>query len=85
MPDDKYLTVDLPDSSGGVNTRMNEIEISPNELTIAYNLDISTLGVTKKRLGMLSVLNDLSDYPIIGLNILLVQGELIQGCALLII
>lgn len=63
-PDDPYLTLDSPDSSGGINTRQHETEIQDNQLTIGYNLDLSTLGKKKKRLGSNNVLDDLGALPI---------------------
>jgi len=65
--DDQYLTLEVPDSSGGINTRFQAEEIENNQMTVAYNLDISTPGKKKKRLGNLTVLNDLGATPILGL------------------
>lgn len=67
VPDDQYITIDVPDSSGGINTRFHATEIQNNQLTVAYNLDISTPGKKKKRLGNLAVLDDLGTTPILGL------------------
>lgn len=66
-PDDQRLTLNISDSSGGINTRFHETEIQDNQMTVAYNVDISTPGKKKKRLGALTVLNDLSNTPILGL------------------
>lgn len=66
-PDDKRLTINVQDSSGGINTRFHETEIQDNQMTVAYNIDLSTPGKKKKRLGNLSVLNDLGALPIHGL------------------
>ena len=63
--DDQYLTVDIPDSSGGLNTRMQQEEIELTQLTAALNIDLSTRGKKKKRLGNVSVLNDLGTNPIV--------------------
>ena len=65
--DDPRVTVDIPDSSGGINTRFHETEIQDNQMTVAYNLDLSTPGKKKKRLGNLAVLDDLGATPILGL------------------
>jgi hypothetical protein len=53
--DDQYLTLEVPDSSGGVNSRFQAEEIENNQMTVAYNVDISTPGKKKKRLGNLTV------------------------------
>jgi len=63
-PDDQPLSVDVPDSSGGINTRQQDTEIANNQLTVSYNADLSSLGIIKKRLGSNSVLNDLGALPI---------------------
>ncbi len=66
-PDDNRLTVNIQDSSGGINTRFHETEIQDNQMTVAYNIDLSTPGKKKKRLGNVAVLNDLGALPIHGL------------------
>lgn len=66
-PDDNRLTVNVQDSSGGINTRFHETEIQDNQMTVAYNIDLSTPGKKKKRLGNVAVLDDLGALPIHGL------------------
>jgi hypothetical protein len=65
-----YLTLNIADSSGGINTRFHETEIQDNQVTVGYNMDISTPGKKKKRLGANTVLNDLGSTPILGLTYL---------------
>ena len=67
VSDDKPISVNIPDSSGGVNTRQHETEIKDTEMTVGYNIDISTIGKKKKRLGINTVLNDLGSTPILDL------------------
>lgn len=63
--DTQRLYIDIPDSSGGINTRMQDDEIQINQLTVATNLDLSVPGKKKKRLGDASVLNDLGSNPVV--------------------
>lgn len=63
-PDDTPLIIDVPDSSGGINTSQHETEIADNQLTVANNIDLSNTGKKKKRLGTNKVLDDLGDLPI---------------------
>lgn len=63
-PSDPELLLNVPDSSGGLNTTAHETEIADNQLTIAYNIDLSSIGKKKKRLGANKVLDDLGALPI---------------------
>ena len=64
MPDDTPLTLNVPDSSGGMNNVQHETEIADNQLTVAYNIDLSSSGKKKKRMGANTVLDDLGALPI---------------------
>jgi len=68
--DDVLLTEDIPDSSMGINTRKQEVELDGKELTECLNADLSAVGRIKKRLGDVSVLNDLGSNPIVFLRYL---------------
>jgi hypothetical protein len=51
----------------GINTFAHETEIKDNQLTIGKNLDLSTIGKVKKRLGKNRVLNDPGGTAVVGL------------------
>jgi hypothetical protein len=72
--DDQKISVDVADSSGGINTRFHETEIQDNQMTVAYNIDITTPGKKKKRMGCVDVLNDLGATPINNLIYLKAPG-----------
>ena len=63
--DDKLHSIDIPDSSGGINSRAQASEIENSFCTVLYNADISDPGKIKKRLGCNQVLNDLGTTPIL--------------------
>ena len=52
---------------GGINTFAHETEIKDNQLTVGKNLDLSTVGKIKKRLGRNRVLNDPGGNAVVGL------------------
>lgn len=73
--DDPYMSMNVPDLSGGVNTRQHETEIQDNQLTVGDNINTSTMGKIKKRLGSNMTLDDLGDnHPILALNYLNAPG-----------
>lgn len=52
---------------GGINTFANETEIQDNQLTVGQNIDLSTVGKIKKRLGKNRVLNDPGGASVVGM------------------
>lgn len=82
LQDDAYITINVPDSSGGMNTRQHETEINDNQLTIGYNIDLSTIGKKKKRLGRKQVLNDLGSNPIVTLAYLAAPSVAERMCCI---
>jgi len=52
---------------GGVNTFAYETEIKDNQLTVGKNIELSTVGKIKKRLGKNTVLDDPGGAAVVGM------------------
>ena len=52
---------------GGINTFAHETEIGDNQLTVGKNVDLSTIGKIKKRLGKHRVLSDPGGTAVVGM------------------
>ena len=74
-PDDQPLQVNIPDISGGINTRMTDDRIADNQSTLLYNVNLDVPGQRTKRLGYATAGNDVGNTATVQLHNYVIQGE----------
>lgn len=65
--DSQPLSIVRKDLSSGMNTRQHGADIAENQATTLYNIDISVVGETTKRLGSVLIGNDIGNVTPVSL------------------